>query len=96
MAGRPSDGSGLPNATEMWVPFDDFVEALREAAQAAVDANKPNTVLSRNRMPNDHAYIDDMKAKLRIAREKYKQAEVHLQAMERALERHEESRKERY
>ncbi len=92
MAGRPSDRSGLPNATVAWQPFDAFVNTLRESAQAAVDANKPNTVMSRNRMPHDHLYINDMKAKLKTAREKYEAAAVHLEACEAALARHEKAR----
>jgi hypothetical protein len=96
MAGRLSDRSGLPNATETWQPFDRFVKTLQAAAQAAVDANKPNTVLTRNIMPHDHAYLEDMKVRIKAAREKYEEAAVHLEAMEAALERHENKRKDRF
>ena len=94
MVGRPSDSSGLPNLKDTWHPFDRFVKKLQAAAQAAVDANKPNTVLTRNKMPHDHAYIADMKAKLEVARERYEAAAVDLEAMEAALERHKKSREE--
>ena len=96
MAGRPSDRLRLPNATSAWRPFDDFVKALQAAAQAAVEANAPNTVLSRNSMPHDHTYIADMRARIKVARERYEGAAVHLEAMEAALERHENVRKEPY
>lgn len=93
---KPSEKSGLPDATVAWQPFDAFVGALRDAAQAAVDANKPNTVLTRNRMPHDHAYIADMEKLVAKAREKYEAAAGHLKAMEAALERHKDVRKELY
>lgn len=86
--------SGLPDATAAWVPFDAFVNALRDAAQAATEANAPNTVLSRNMMPHDHTYIADMKVRIATARERYEGAAVHLEAMEAQLKRHTADREE--
>lgn len=94
MAGKPSDRSRLPNAVETWQPFDRFVKTLQAAAQAAVDANKPNTVLTRNVMPHDHVYLEDMETRLKVCREKYEAAAKYLKDMEDAFKRHKRHREE--
>ena len=91
MTDRPGS-SGLPNAGTAYLPYKNFVDAARRAAELVVRAQNPGVVLVRNRMPHDLAYIRDMERLLKAARTEHVLAGRMLDDLDAAVAQHRHTR----
>lgn len=89
MAERPSDRSGLPNASDLHREYKQVVDELRECAESLVKGAQPADVaLSRNKMPQDHLYIANLEAALTKAKNHHRDAGAILEDIGDRLVKH--------